>query len=217
MTGSMIATLWAAFTVPSIGTAEPSVTAAPTYTVPTPLAAPTVIPSLTVPAPAESSVVDYGEPEAQPTTAPVIEVETVDAPEAVVEETVEAVVEETSEVPIARETESTGGILSAARSYIGDGIPYVWGGKNLSGMDCSGFVWNVLKDSGYDVPYRNSVALKNWVNYVTPREARAGDLVFFPGHVGIYAGNGMLIDASSSTGTITERAVWSGSSYGRIP
>ena len=43
-------------------------------------------------------------------------------------------------------------ILANAAKYLG--TPYVWGGESEKegGFDCSGFVFNVLRDSGYNVP-----------------------------------------------------------------
>lgn len=58
------------------------------------------------------------------------------------------------------------------------------------GCDCSHFVWNVMKDTGYyDGPYAVS---DGWVNLGTAvdtiENAVAGDVIVYPGHVAIYDG-----------------------------
>lgn len=107
-------------------------------------------------------------------------------------------------------------LVGIARGLIGIGIPYVFGGKSLLGMDCSGFVWEVLKRAGYNVPYRNSAALKAWATPITAAQARPGDLVFWPGHVAIYVSPGIVIDNGTSAGP-KQTKIWGSPTYGRIP
>ena len=93
-------------------------------------------------------------------------------------------------------------IVDVAKTCLG--VPYVWGGESMSGFDCSGLVYYVLKTLGYS-PYRTSESQYKMGTYVSKSELQAGDLVFFQGtyksgisHVGIYVGNGKFIHAPSS-------------------
>lgn len=111
---------------------------------------------------------------------------------------------------------SVSGVVSAAEEMFG--VPYRWGGKSTSGVDCSGLVFLALKSVGLTDTYRTSSALRSWTDPISKSEARAGDLVFGPGHVAIYAGNGMMIDAPRPGKTVGLRKVYSHmTSYGRIP
>lgn len=110
----------------------------------------------------------------------------------------------------------TPGVAAAARSFLGLNIPYLWGGKSTAGFDCSGYIWAVLKKAGHDVPYRTSGALKSWAVPVSRSEAGPGDLVFWPGHAAIYAGDGRIYDSGTRLG-VAERAIWGSPSFGRIP
>jgi len=99
-------------------------------------------------------------------------------------------------------------IVSIAERYVDNNIPYVLGGNSLkTGMDCSHFVWMILKEAGYKVPYRNSVALTKWAAATRTTNPQPGDLVLYTGnkpgqvgHVGFYIGNGMMIAHGSSGG-----------------
>ena len=97
-------------------------------------------------------------------------------------------------------------VVSIAKSYVG--TPYVWGGNTPSGWDCSGFTRYVYGKVGVSLP-RSSGAQKG-VGKVVPRsQAQPGDLMWHPGHVGIYAGNGKMIDARNKRkGTVYTSASW---------
>lgn len=87
------------------------------------------------------------------------------------------------------------------------GVPYVWGGNGPRSFDCSGFTKYVMNHFGYDISRTASAQATNGVA-VSRSELQPGDLVFFHTfssyvyitHVGIYAGNGQFIHASSSKG-----------------
>jgi cell wall-associated NlpC family hydrolase len=95
-------------------------------------------------------------------------------------------------------------VVSIAMKYLG--VRYQWGGASpATGFDCSGLVKYVFAQLGVSLPH---FAASQWYSpdtvWVRPNHLQAGDLVFFigsdgtrkePGHVGIYVGDGYLIDA----------------------
>ena len=83
-------------------------------------------------------------------------------------------------------------IASIALRYIG--VPYVYGGNTPSGFDCSGFTQYVYAQAGISIP-RSSDAQRYAGTVVSYADARTGDLIWSPGHVGIYLGNGQHIAA----------------------
>lgn len=111
-------------------------------------------------------------------------------------------------------------IVAAAKSYVDREIPYHYGGKICApsgGCDCSALVMHILRKADMDVPYRNSTALRRWAKPVSRTNAVPGDLVLFSGHVGVYAGDGMLIDHGGPGKGANYRKIWGRPSFGRIP
>ena len=85
-------------------------------------------------------------------------------------------------------------VLQVAAQYVG--TPYIFGGSNPRGFDCSGYVMFVYAQFG--IPLRHSVTAQSKVGIiVSPEDARPGDLVIFNDHShnGIYAGNGQFYHA----------------------
>lgn len=84
-------------------------------------------------------------------------------------------------------------IVNYAKRFIGN--PYVYGGTSLTrGTDCSGFVMGVYKHFGVSLP-RTSYSMRKVGRAVKYSDIQPGDIVCYSGHVGIYAGNGKIVNA----------------------
>ena len=87
-------------------------------------------------------------------------------------------------------------IVDYACQFIGN--PYVWGGTSLTnGADCSGFVQSVFAHFGIALP-RTTWDMENAGTAVSYDQAVAGDIILYNGHVGIYMGNGQIVNAINS-------------------
>ena len=103
-------------------------------------------------------------------------------------------------------------IISTAMKYLG--VPYVWGASSPSGFDCSGLVKYCYAQVGISLPHSSAMQY-TYGTHVSRDQLMPGDLVFFYNpihHVGIYIGNGNMINA---TGTHVQiGTVWKSSYYG---
>jgi cell wall-associated NlpC family hydrolase len=75
------------------------------------------------------------------------------------------------------------------------GLPYEWGGRGLCGVDCSGLVQAALYACGRDCP-RDSKDQASLGRPIEPGELSRGDLVLWPGHIGLMLDETRLIHAS---------------------
>lgn len=107
-------------------------------------------------------------------------------------------------------------IVQLARKQLG--VEYVWAAQEPSiAFDCSGFTsWCYEKATGKDMPHKASLQ-QGLFTYVGRNSLQKGNLVFFnfgrlgegiADHVGIYIGNGQMIDASSSLDKVVQRPVF---------
>ena len=103
---------------------------------------------------------------------------------------------------------SVSALLKVAKSKLG--APYVYGAKGPNSFDCSGYVYWCLNQIGIKQSYITSYGWRTVGKYqkiTSFSSIKAGDIVVVKGHVGIAAGNGMVYDASSSSGKIVYRSL----------
>jgi cell wall-associated NlpC family hydrolase len=108
-------------------------------------------------------------------------------------------------------TSATGGqAVSIAKKYLG--VPYRWGGNDpKTGLDCSGLTKLVFQQLGVDLPRVSRDQAKVGTKVDSLKEAKPGDLVFFDepvDHVGIYAGNGKMVEAPHTGAKVRVHDVW---------
>ena len=78
------------------------------------------------------------------------------------------------------------------------GNPYVWGGTSLTnGTDCSGFIQSLFREFGISVS-RTTYSQEYDGIAIPLSKAQPGDIILYPGHVGLYIGNGQIIHASNA-------------------
>jgi cell wall-associated NlpC family hydrolase len=110
------------------------------------------------------------------------------------------------------------------------GAPYIFGAKGPDAFDCSGLVWWSLHQLGVNSAAESSEEQWAWVTRIPLSRLQPGDLIFEqwpgddqapPGHVVIYAGHGMVVEAPQPGESVHVRA-WSPSEtwivgYGQVP
>lgn len=115
---------------------------------------------------------------------------------------------EANNVPL---TSSDSDIVNFALQFVGN--PYVWGGDSLThGIDCSHYVWQVLRQTGhYNGEYMEAKYWAREGQKVSQDNIQAGDIIIYGvgpddpghGHIAIYDGQGLIIEAKGSAYGIT--------------
>ncbi|WP_143461593.1 C40 family peptidase [Levilactobacillus enshiensis] len=133
-----------------------------------------------------------------------------------------AVSETTTTTASAATADDFSNIYQVAKAHMG--ARYVYGATGPTAFDCSGFTGYVYKKgAGVTLP-RTAQAQFNSLKHVTYKNIKKGDLVFFGGskysisHVGLYVGNGKMIDAQNR-GVVREAVHapwWHAVGYARV-
>lgn len=127
----------------------------------------------------------------------------------------------TAGTPLVQGNGQVKSFIDAAMRAVGK--PYVWGGTNLAtGVDCSGLIYAAAKAAGLDLPRYRAIDYARLGQAVTLQEARPGDVVYIDNantttdHVGIYLGNGRMLQAPTTGQQVKVTAVGKFTSIRRI-
>ncbi|STY78075.1 Cell wall-binding protein yocH precursor [Macrococcoides caseolyticum] len=141
------------------------------------------------PAPAQQS---YQAP-AQQTAAPV-------------QQSYQAPAQQSYQAPAKSYKAPVNGNVAQIANGIASGKSYVYGANSATAVDCSAFAQQVLAAQGKSIPRTTYAQMAAGTRVSAPQ---AGDLVYFNGgsHVGVYIGNGQMIDALNPSEGIGQRSV----------
>ena len=116
--------------------------------------------------------------------------------EAQMTQEVQGNVQQTETTEVSAQPASNGQVIvDYACQFLGN--PYVWGGTSLTdGADCSGFVQSVFAHFGISLPRTTYDQINAGVE-VSYDQAMPGDLICYDGHIGIYIGNGQIVNAQN--------------------
>jgi cell wall-associated NlpC family hydrolase len=111
-------------------------------------------------------------------------------------------------------------VLQAAKTMLGK--PYIWGGTTSRGVDCSGLIYYAFNAAGVKIPRLRAIDYGRMGTAVPASQARPGDIVYWDNpntttdHVGIYLGDGTVIQAPTTGDVVKVSRVWGNPTYRRI-
>lgn len=92
-------------------------------------------------------------------------------------------------------TDAASDFVAVAEQFLG--VPYLWGGKTISGCDCSGLVQTALDRCGIAAPRDTDMLEAALGKPIEPTDLKRGDLVFWSGHLGVMCDASTLLHANA--------------------
>ena len=90
-------------------------------------------------------------------------------------------------------------VVETAKTYMG--VQYRWGGRSTPGIDCSGLTSASYMRHGVLI-YRDAHIVEGYpVRKIKKEDMKPGDLLYFPGHIAMYAGEGRYIHSTGRAGS----------------
>ena len=100
--------------------------------------------------------------------------------------------------PVENEDKFREELVFTALSYLG--TQYRWGGKSPLGIDCSGLVSMAYMINGVNI-YRDAKIMEGFpIKEIPYEDLKKGDLLYFPGHVAMYIGDGLYVHSTGKSG-----------------
>ncbi len=97
---------------------------------------------------------------------------------------------------------AAGNVVAFAQAQVGR--PYCWGGTGPGCFDCSGLAMTAWRQAGVRLP-RTADAIAQALPEVPLKAVRPGDILWWPGHVAIYAGDGWSVEALNARSGVVMR------------
>ena len=153
------------------------------------------------------------EPEPEPEPEPVVETRTADT--ATRSSRSQSTESQSQAAPVETVSRSVDGSSVVGAAYSLVGIPYSYAGESLGGLDCSGLVKLAYGAVGINLPH-SSGAIYSMGTKLPLSAAQPGDIIYYPGHVAIYVGGGMMVEATTPGNLSTVASVRGGGTVVRI-